>query len=71
MTTQSEDTWLDDECEDLQEKIHIITKFQKPYIANSLKRMAQESPRNVKVICEYIIAEQNEINIKNQLRKEK
>lgn len=39
MTTQIEDTWLDDECEDLQEKIHLITKYQKPHIANSLKTM--------------------------------
>jgi len=30
MTTQSEDIRLDDECEHLQEKIHIITKYQKP-----------------------------------------
>lgn len=70
MTTQSEDAWLEDECEDLQEKIH-FTKFQKPYIANSLKRMAQQSPRNVNVICEYIIAEQNEINIKESTKEGK
>jgi hypothetical protein len=37
MTIQSEDIWLDDVYEDLQEKIHIITKYQKPYIANSKK----------------------------------
>ncbi len=71
MTTQNEDAWLNDECEDLQEKIHIITKFQKPYIPNSLKRMAQESPRNVNVICEYIITEQNEINIKESTKEGK
>jgi hypothetical protein len=43
MTTQCEDTRLADECEDLHEKIHAITKYQKIYIANSLKRMAQIS----------------------------
>jgi hypothetical protein len=37
MTTQGEEIWLDDECEHLQEKIHIITMYQKPYIANSKK----------------------------------
>lgn len=32
MTTQSE---IESEFEDLQEKIHLITMYQKPYIANS------------------------------------
>ncbi len=55
----------------LAEKIHLISRFQKPYIANSLKKMAQESASNVKVICEYIIAEQNEINIKESTKEGK
>ncbi len=71
MTTQSENTGLESEFEDLQEKIHLITMYQKPYVANSLKRMAQENPCNVKVICEYIIAEQNEINIKESTKEGK
>lgn len=33
--------------------------------------MAQQSPLNVDVICEYIIAEQNEINIKESTKERK
>jgi hypothetical protein len=33
--------------------------------------MAQQSPLNVDVICEYIIAEQNEINIKESTKEGK
>ena len=57
MTLQSEGKNLEDEMETLQEEIHLITKYQKPYIANSLKRMAQKSSSNAKVICDYIIAD--------------
>ena len=71
MTLQSEGKNLEDEMETLQEKIHLITKYQKPYIANSLKRMAQKSSSNAKVICDYIIAEQNEINIKESTKEGK
>ncbi|HEY7226942.1 MAG TPA: hypothetical protein VH481_02330 [Nitrososphaeraceae archaeon] len=49
---------------DTQSKIDSITKYQKRYIANSLKKLALKNPQNVKVICDYIIAEQNEINVK-------
>ena len=55
----------------LEEKIHLITKYQKAYISNSLKIMAQKSPLNVKVICDYIIAEQNEFNIKESTKEGK
>jgi len=57
--------------ESFLEKIDLITKHQKPYIANSLKRMAEKSACNVKVICEYIIAEQNAINIKESTKEGK
>lgn len=33
--------------------------------------MAQKSPSNVKVICDYIFAEQNEINIKESTKEGK
>ena len=62
---------LDNETIALKEKIHLITKYQKPHIANSLKIMAQKSPSNVKVICDYIFAEQNEINIKESTKEGK
>ena len=71
MTIQKEDTCLDNEMENLLENIDIITKYQKPYIANSLKRMAEKSACNVKAICEYIVAEQYAINIKESTKEGK
>jgi hypothetical protein len=71
MTLQSEAKSQDNEMETLQEKIDFITKYQKPCLANSLKRMAEKSACNVKVICEYIIAEQNAINIKESTKEGK
>jgi hypothetical protein len=40
MATQHE-VDIEGGVEDLQEKIHLITIYQRPYIANSLKNMAQ------------------------------
>ena len=57
--------------DNLKERIHQITKYQKPYIANSLMRMTEKGACNVKVICDYIIAEQNEINIKESTKEGK
>jgi predicted Ser/Thr protein kinase len=68
MTRQSR---IESEFEDLQEKVNLITTYQKPYIADSLKSMAQKTPSNVKVICDYIITEQNEINIKESTKEGK
>jgi predicted Zn-dependent protease len=42
VTLQSEGKSQENEMETLQEKINLITKYQKPYIANSLKRMVKE-----------------------------
>lgn len=63
MTLGSDFEKIDNEI-DLDEKINLITKYQKPYIAKSLKMMSQKCSSNVKVICDYIFAEQNEFNIK-------
>ena len=52
-------------------KIDLITKHQKPYIVNALKRMAEKSACNVKAICEYIVAEQYAINIKESTKEGK
>jgi hypothetical protein len=71
VTLQSEGKIPENEMETLEEKIHLISRYQKPYIANSLKKMAQESPSNVKVICDYIIVEQNEIDIKESTKEGK
>jgi hypothetical protein len=71
VTIQGEGKILENEMETLQEKIHLITNYQKRYIVNSLKRMAEKSASNVKVICEYIMAEQNEINLKESTKEGK
>lgn len=71
MTPQSEAKSQDNEIDSLLEKIDLITKHQKPYIVNSLKRMAEKSACNVKAICEYIVAEQYAINIKESTKEGK
>lgn len=71
MTATTGVDYLDDGEHDLQNKIRFITKYQKPYIVKSLKNMALSSPHNVKIICDYIIAEQNEINIKESTKEGK
>jgi integrase len=51
--------------EELDNKIDSITQFaSKAYFNKALKRLARKYPENAKVICDYIIAEQTEINIK-------
>jgi integrase len=68
LSIQSDDGSL---MQTLAEKIHLISRYQRPYIAKSLKRMALESPFNIRVICDYITAEQNEINIKESTKEGK
>jgi flagellar biosynthesis chaperone FliJ len=55
VSLQSDVGSVESEMETLAEKIHLISKYQKPYVSNSLKKMAHESASNVRVICEYII----------------
>ena len=54
------------------EKINSITKTcSKPYFSQILKKLASESLANANIICDYIIAEQNELNIKNSTKEGK
>ena len=50
--------------EELKRKIDTITRYQKPYISKMLNKLLIENPINTEIICNYIFAEQNEINIK-------
>ena len=51
--------------EELNERIDVITKFtSRPYFNKALKKLALECLDNATIICDYITAEQNEINIK-------
>ena len=53
--------------EELKRKIDTITRYQKPYISKMLNKLLIENPINTEIICNYIFAEQNEINIKEVL----
>jgi hypothetical protein len=49
-------------------KIEEITKYNsKPYYRQALLKLAEINPDNANVICDYIIAEQTEINIKESV----
>jgi integrase len=51
---------------DLERKITSITKsLSKPYYNKILKDLLKNSPTNTKIIYDYIIAEQTELNIKD------
>jgi transposase len=45
-------------------KISLITKGQKPYIKRILNDIFNNSIENAEKVCDFIIAEKNEINIK-------
>jgi len=53
----------------LNNKIISITKYQRNYIKITLCELAKKDPENTNIICDYIIAEQNEINIKESTKE--
>jgi hypothetical protein len=60
-----QDVRLKDQHVELQTKIHSITQYNsKPYFRQALKRLAALNADNANVICDYILAEQTDINIK-------
>ena len=56
---------------ELQRKIDTITRYQKPYISKVLHKLLLENVINAEIICNYIVAEQNEINIKESTKETK
>lgn len=57
---------------ELGKKIDSITQFcSKPYFNKALKNLAKENLENAIIICDYIIAEQTEINIKQSTKEGK
>jgi hypothetical protein len=52
----------------LKRKIDSITKYQKPYILKLFREVLVKNLENAKIICDYIIAEQNEFNIKESTK---
>jgi len=57
--------------EALKRKIKSVTQYQKPYISKLFYEILAKNPKNAKTICEYIIAEQNEFNIKESTKEDK
>jgi hypothetical protein len=57
---------------ELQKKIDYITQYNsKAYFRNALERVANVIPENVTIICDYIIAEQTKMNIKESTKEGK
>ena len=57
---------------ELEKKINAITQYNsKPYYREALKRLAAVNPGNANVICDYIIAEQIDLNIKESTKEGK
>jgi hypothetical protein len=51
-------------------KIDSITKScTKPYFNKILKELAKENAENATIICDYIICEETELNIKNSTKE--
>jgi hypothetical protein len=57
--------------DELKEKILSICKNQKQHIKKMLNDLLEKSEENALIICDYIIAEQNEINIKESTKEGK
>lgn len=52
-------------------KIEIISRHLKPHIIRILNSVLQNNPINAETICDFIIAEQNELNIKKSTKETK
>ncbi|MGA9743754.1 MAG: tyrosine-type recombinase/integrase [Nitrososphaeraceae archaeon] len=57
--------------QELVNKIETITQHQRPYLRKIFLHIAAANPKNAKILCDYIIAEQNEINIKESTKQGK
>ena len=56
----------------LEKKISYITQsISQNFLKNKLKNLARKNPGNANVICDYIIVEQTEFNIKDSTKKGK
>src|SRR5215831_18569531 len=55
--------------EELERKISSITEHQRRYIRSIFLTMAQVNPTNAAILCDYLVAEQNELNIKESTKE--
>ena len=71
-STTTATTKKDNINEELEKKIDYITQsFPQNFLKNKLKNLARKNPDNATIICDYIIVEQTEFNIKDSTKKGK
>ena len=68
---QTQITFSNSREKTIKESIVSICKYQKPFIRKSLYKLFENSIENTEIVCKYIIAEQNEINIKESTKEGK
>ena len=57
---------------ELEKDIDLITKsLSRPYFNSALKKLSRENPNNARLICDYILTEQTEFNIKESTKEGK
>ena len=62
-------SYKDIRLEELDRKIDTITNgLSRPYFNKILKKLSKSNLENAVIICDYIIAEQIEINIQNSTK---
>jgi hypothetical protein len=63
--------WLyDSNSKEIEAKIHLITNsLSRNYYGSILQKLAKRNYNNADIICNYIIAEQTELNIKNSTKE--
>lgn len=74
MSLQSQEAELDvrETNEELDDRIDSITRFaSKAYYNKALRKLAKDCTENATIICDYILAEQTEINIKQTTKEGK
>lgn len=71
-STTTATTKKDNINEELEKKIDYITQsFPQNFLKNKLKNLARKNPDNATIICDYIIVEQTEFNIKDSTKNGK
>ncbi|HSF00559.1 MAG TPA: hypothetical protein VLA48_06650 [Nitrososphaeraceae archaeon] len=71
-STTTVTTKKDNINEELEKKIDYITQsFPQNFLKNKLKNLARKNSDNATIICDYIIVEQTEFNIKDSTKKGK
>jgi hypothetical protein len=70
ISNQEEEEEKKKETDLLYRKINFITKgCSKLYFNKILKKLAEKNSENANIICDYIIAEETELNIKNSTKE--